>query len=158
MLWGEHERLSGSHDLNVEKLRSNIRSMLVIFFDCEDIDHQEFVPPSQTENQHYYFGVLKLLREQARRKRPERWRNQNWLLYHDSAPAHTALSVQRIFAAKNMAVVPHPPYSPDLAPCDFFLFPRMKSKLKGRRFQDATEIQEQSLTVQHAISKSQFQR
>jgi hypothetical protein len=43
------------------------------------------------------------------------------------------LSVQRFLAAKDMAVVPHPPYSPDLAPCDFFLLPRMKSKPKGRR-------------------------
>jgi hypothetical protein len=66
--------------------------------------------------------------------------------------------VQRFLAAKNMAVVPHPPYSSDLAPWDFFLFPRMKSKLKGRRFQNVTEIQEQSLTVLHAIPKSQFQR
>jgi superfamily II DNA/RNA helicase len=53
--------------------------------------------------------------------------------------------VQQFLAAKNMAVVPHPPYSPDLAPCDFFLFPRMKSKLKVRHFQEVTEIQEQSL-------------
>jgi hypothetical protein len=65
--------------------------------------------------------------------------------------------VQRFLAAKNMAVVPHPPYSPDLAPWDFFLFPRMKSKLKGCRFQDVTEIQEQSLTVLHWIPKSQLQ-
>jgi hypothetical protein len=73
-----------------------------------------------------------------------------------SAP--TALSVQRFLAAKNMAVVPHPPYSPDFAPCDFFLCPRMKSKLKGCRFRDVTEIREQSLTVLHAIPKSQFQQ
>jgi hypothetical protein len=72
--------------------------------------------------------------------------------------AHTALSVQRFLAAKNSAVAPHPPCSPDLAPCDFFLFPRMNWKLEGRRFQDVTEIQEQSLTVLHAIPKSQFQR
>jgi hypothetical protein len=75
-----------------------------------------------------------------------------------TAPAHTALSAQRFLVAKNMAVVPHPPYSPNLAPCDFFLFPRMKSKLKGRRFQDVTEIQKQSLTVLYAIPESQFQR
>jgi transposase len=40
-----------------------------------------------------------------------------------------------------MAVIPHPPYSPDLAPCDFFLFPKMKLKLKGRRFETIEEIQ-----------------
>jgi hypothetical protein len=109
-------------------------------------------------NQHYYLEVLKRLREQVPRKRPERWRNQDWLLQHDNAPALTALSMQRFLAPKNMAVVPHPPYSPDLAPCDFFLFSRMKSKLKGRHFQDVTEIQEQSLTVLHSIPKSHFQQ
>jgi len=39
-----------------------------------------------------------------------------------------------------MAVIPLPPYSPDLAPCDFFLFPKMKLKLKGRRFDTTEEI------------------
>jgi hypothetical protein len=122
------------------KRGSNIKSMLVIFFDCEGTVNQDFVPPGQPVNRHNYLEVLNRLRRQIRRKHPERWRNQDWLLHHDSAPAHTALSVQRILAPKNMAVVPHPSYSPDLAPWDFFLFPRMKSKLKGRRFQDVTEI------------------
>jgi hypothetical protein len=141
------------------KRRWNINNiMLVTFSDCEGTVHQEFVPRGQTVNQHYCLDVLKRSREQVHRKRPERWRNQDWLLHHDSAPAHTALSVQRFLAAKNMAVVPHPPYSPYLAPCDFFLFPRMKSKLKVRRFQDVTEIQEQSLTILHAILRDQFQR
>jgi hypothetical protein len=63
---------------------------------------------------------------------------------------------QQFLATKNMVVVPYPPYSPHLAPCDFFLFPRMTSKLKGCHFQDVTEIQEQSLTALHAIPKCQF--
>jgi transposase len=79
------------------------------------------------------------------------------LLHIDNAPAHIDLSVQRFLAAKNMAVVSHPTYSPDLAPYDL-LFPRMKSKLKGSRIQNVIEIQEQSLTFLHAIPKSQFQR
>jgi transposase len=46
-----------------------------------------------------------------------------------------------------MAVIPHPPYSPDLAPCEFFLFPKMKLKLKGRRFDTTEEIQAKSQKV-----------
>jgi hypothetical protein len=64
--------------------------------------------------------------------------------------------VQRFLAAKNMAVVPHSFCSPDLAPCSFFLFPRMKSKPKGHRVQDVIEIQEQLHTVLHAIPKVSF--
>jgi hypothetical protein len=46
-----------------------------------------------------------------------------------------------------MAVIPQPPYSPDLAPCDIFLFPKMKLKLKGRRFDTIEEIQSESPRV-----------
>jgi hypothetical protein len=46
-----------------------------------------------------------------------------------------------------MAVNPCPTYSPDLAPCDFFLFPNMKLKLKGRRFDTIEEIQAESQTA-----------
>ncbi len=38
-------------------------------------------------------------------------------------------------------MLPHPPYSPDLAPCDFFLFPHLKSLLRGRRFRNVNELQ-----------------
>jgi hypothetical protein len=39
-----------------------------------------------------------------------------------------------------MAVIPHPPHSPNLAPCDLFLFPKIKLKLKGSRFDTTEEI------------------
>ena len=51
------------------------------------------------------------------------WSSSDWFLHHDNAPAHTALRVQQLLAKKNnMWVIHHPPYSPGLAPCDFFLF------------------------------------
>jgi hypothetical protein len=46
-----------------------------------------------------------------------------------------------------MAVIPHPPYSTDLAPCDFFLFPNMKLKSKEGQFNTTEEIQTESPTV-----------
>jgi hypothetical protein len=53
-------------------------------------------------------------------------------------------------AKHSIPVVPHPPYSPDLAPCDFFLFPRLKSSLKGKRFQDVAEIQLNTAVASHS--------
>ncbi|PNF42653.1 hypothetical protein B7P43_G01278 [Cryptotermes secundus] len=62
------------------------------------------------------------------------------------------------FLAKNkMAVVPHPPYSPDLAPCDLFLFHKMKIKSKGRRFDTVEEIQEETQTMLNTLTKKDFQ-
>ncbi|PNF25826.1 hypothetical protein B7P43_G11746 [Cryptotermes secundus] len=68
-----------------------------------------------------------------------------------------AYIVQEFLAKNKMAVVPHPPYSPDLAPCDFFLFPKMKIKLKGRRFDTVEEIQVETQTVLNTLTKKDFQ-
>jgi histone-lysine N-methyltransferase SETMAR len=84
---------------------------------------------------------LRRLRENVRRRRPELGREQTWLLHHDTAPSHTSVLTQQFLAKYEMAVIPHPPYSPHLAPCGFFLFPKMKLKLKGRRFDTIEEIQ-----------------
>jgi hypothetical protein len=56
-----------------------------------------------------------------------------------------------------MAAIPHPPYSPNLAPCDFFLFPKMKLKLKGRRFDTTEEIQVESQRVLDTVAEKDFQ-
>jgi transposase len=64
----------------------------------------------------------------------------------------------REFLTKHEAtVVPQTPYSPDLAPADFILFPKFKSSLKGRRFQAVEEIEENSLQDLHAIPQNMFQ-
>jgi hypothetical protein len=47
-----------------------------------------------------------------------------------------------VFDPKNVTTVHHTPYSPDLSPPDYFLFPKLKMKLKGLHFADAAEIQE----------------
>jgi len=61
-------------------------------------------------------------------------------------------------AKNNMTVIPHPPYSPDLAPCDFFLFPRMKGQMKGKCFADVSEVKKKTLEVLKNISTEEFQK
>ena len=77
---------------------------------------------------------------QLRRIRHNLWENHSWLLHHDNAPAHTALSVRQFLASKQVTCLEHPPCLPDLAPCDFWLFPRMKAVLKGTHFASVEEI------------------
>jgi hypothetical protein len=67
-----------------------------------------------------------------------------WLLHHDNAPSHNSVFTQQFLAKHEMAVIPHPTYSSDLLPCDFFLFPKMKLMLKRRRFDTNEEIQAES--------------
>jgi len=62
-----------------------------------------------------------------------------------------ALFIREFLTKHEATIVPQPPYSPDLAPADFFLFPKLKSTLKGHRFQTVEEIEENSIRDLRAI-------
>ena len=101
--------------------------------------------------------VLKGLREKVRRKRPELFANSSWILHHDNAPAHPALSVRKVLATKQITVLEHPAYSPGLVPNNFFLFPKLKEILKGRHFDDTYYIRNNISAALKAIPQNQFQ-
>ena len=92
-----------------------------------------------------------------RRKRSEAWTNNTWMLRHENAPAGASLLIREFLKKHEMTVVPQPPYSPDLAPADLFLFPKLKSSLKGHRFQTVEEIEENSIRDLRAIPPNTFQ-
>ena len=129
--------------------------MLICFFGSQGIVHTEFVPQGQTVNQFYYREIL-----ERQRKRVVRVRQSianNWMLHHDNAPCHMAISVIEFLAKKAIPVVPQPLYSPDLSLCDFFLFPKLKFYLKGQHF-GTVENNEKAVTDQlKAIPVSYFQ-
>ena len=114
--------------------------MLIVFFDVHGIVHLEFLPQGQTINENVYKDILQRLMRSVREERRELWETKSWLLHHDSVPAHNALSIQQFLVENNIALLEQPPYSPDLAPCDFFLFPKLKGVIKGTRFQDLKAI------------------
>jgi len=61
-------------------------------------------------------------------------------------------------ASKKATVIPHPPYSPDLTTCNFFLLPKMKLKLKGRRFESSEKIQTKSQGMMKTLIHIYFQQ
>jgi transposase len=121
--------------------------MLIVFFDIRGMLHLEFAPKGQTVNAEFYCNVLRHLREDIQRKQPELWRMGNWTHHDDNAPSHRALVTREFLTHNSIITLLHPPYSPDLAPCDFFFFPKMKLQLKGRRFDRLEEIQQESQNV-----------
>ena len=74
------------------QVKSNIKNMLIAFFDIDGLVHNEFVPIGQTVNKEFYKTVLQSLRDAVRRHRPEKWRSGNWILHHDNAPVHRAVT------------------------------------------------------------------
>jgi hypothetical protein len=78
------------------------------------------------------------------------------MLLHNNAPPHHVFRVHQFLAQHGVPVLDHPPYSPDLAPVDFFLFPRLKSIVKGARFADVAAIQECVTAILRLIPKEAF--
>ena len=108
----------------------------------------------QTVNQAFYKGVLERLRKRVQRVCTDI--TDDWVLHHDNAPAHTALSSREFLAKKNISVLPHPPYSPDPVPCDFYLFCKLKLKLKGLQFGMMENIQKVVTNELHTLTENDF--
>ncbi len=94
-------------------------------------------------NAENYVELLKRLKERIRKKcplllecqnpqDPQSWRHV--YIHHDNASPHTANISLALMGESDLLMLPHPPYSPDLAPCDFFLFLYLKKQLRGQRF------------------------
>ena len=79
---------------------------------------------------------------------------QDWKV--DSAPAHSAIHVHQFLAQEMVAVLDHSPYSPDLTPADFFLFPRLKATIKVARFVDVNAIKDHVTAVMRSIPQEVF--
>jgi hypothetical protein len=78
-----------------------VKSMLIIFFDIKGILHKEFVLVGQIDSSAYYCAVLRRLRKNLRRLRPELWQQKNWLLNHDNAPFHTSFFTRELLTKSN---------------------------------------------------------
>ena len=100
--------------------------MSIIFCDTKGIVLNHIVPDKTIVNGDYYSGVP---REQLRRaiqdKHPELYRS-GFILHQDSAPVHVSRVVKQTMSDLDIEPLQHPPYSQDLAICDFFLFPTVK--------------------------------
>ena len=75
------------------------------------------------------------------RVRPEYLAGKQLFLLHDNAPPHKTKKVNESLMKKRISIINHPRYSPDLSPCDYFLFPKLKTKMKGAFYDDIPVIQ-----------------
>ncbi len=92
--------------------------------------------------------ILARFKESVRKKRPILWRggfdgntDRSLLLHMDNASCHVSAKSLAMIGESGIDMLPHPPYSPDLAPCDFWAFPYAKAKLRGRRFASIEALQ-----------------
>ena len=101
------------------------KSVASIFGDQDGILLIDYLPKGQNINAEYYSSLLVQLKDILKGKR--HGKVAKWFLFlHDNAPAHRALATQKKLAYLGFQCLDHPPYSPDLAPSDYHLFPGLK--------------------------------
>jgi histone-lysine N-methyltransferase SETMAR len=83
----------------------------------------------------FYMEVLKRLIDTVRCKRRELWRDHSLLLHHNVL-TQSSLQALKFLAGKGISTMDYPPYYPDLAPADFWLFPEQNNVLNGKHFLD----------------------
>ena len=118
-----------------KRARQQIHSQILMipFFDTSGMIYMHWVPTGQTVNWEYYVEVLREFRKRFRRKRPALFKSGQWHFHQDNAPVYNSILVTDYLTKMGIKTVPHRPYSPDLAPSDFWLFPKLKEKLRGWR-------------------------
>lgn len=116
------------------------KTMLVFFFDHEGPLIIDFLPQEQTINSTYYCKRLDNLNKIYLDKR----KNQKHLgvhLIHDGASSHTSYETKERLQRLNINTLQHPPYSPDISPCDYAVFGPLKKRLRGHRFATLEALQ-----------------
>ena len=113
--------------------------MASVFWDSQGVIFIDYLQRGHTITGQYYSDLLKKLRVQIQEKRPQMM-SRGVLYHHDNAPGHTSAVAMATIHECGFELVPHPPYSPDLAPSDFHLFPNLKKALAGRRFASDNDV------------------
>ena len=119
--------------------------MACVFWDTQGVVLVDFVPPGHTVNADYYCTLLSdHPRPAVRRKRPGLLKT-GVILQHDNAPPHRARQTTETVEEMGWELLLHPPYSPDLHTSDFHLFGPLKESLKGVKFENYEDVQQQFL-------------
>lgn len=137
---------NGARPQIARRSKSVRRVMYVLFFNSQGMVAQIPVPQGHTVTGIFYAQqVLPAILHHYEEARP-RTGVRGIKLLHDNAPAHKSTTVQTYLQTNGLKTLPHPAYSPDLAPCDFWLNKIIKEHLRGRKFE-----------TRHALGSAIFQ-
>ena len=122
-----------------KRTTSSKKMLYAVFFNSSGPVVQVPCPPGHTVTGRFYKNsVLKNVKEFYNKKRPSKgWSGVH--LLHDNTSSHKC-EVVKYFLASEKVSFQHPPYSPDLSPCGFLLFPRLKKMLSGNKYTSRSSL------------------
>ena len=136
--------------------KSTHKLLMIPFFDSTGMIYMHWVPTGQTVNKEYYVEVLREFKKRFCRKRPALFKSGQLHFQQDNAPVLNSILVTDYLTKMGIKTVPHPPCSPDIAPFDFWLFPKLKEKLRGCRYETIEEMKEAVMKVIDMLTQEDF--
>ena len=128
-----------------------------VFWDTHGILFIDYLEKGRTINSEYYMALLVRLKEEIAKKRPQ-MKKKKVLFHQDNAPCHKSLATMAKLHELHFELLPHPPYSPDLAPSDYYLFADLKRMLQGKRFGSNEEMIAETEAYFEAKDKSFYKK
>ena len=110
--------------------------MLSVWWEWKGEVFFELLPRNQTINSYVYCRQLNKLNAAVEEKRTELVNRKGIIFDHDNATPHTSLATRRKLLRLGWEVILHPPYSPELASSDYYLFWSLQNSLNGKTFND----------------------
>lgn len=135
--WVERGKPGGTmpkKDLHPKKI------LITVWWTARGIVHIDYLPRGQTITSNVYCHEIDSVHQKLIQRRASLVNRKGVLLLHDNARPHVALETQRKLHEVNWEALPHPPYSPDISPCDYFLFLSLSNFLANKRFGSEDEL------------------
>lgn len=129
--------------------------MASVFWDAHGIIFIDYLEKGKTINSDYYIAMLERLKTEIAEKRPH-LKKKKVLFHQDNAPCHKSMKTMAKLYELGFELLPHPPYSPDLAPSDYFLFADLKRMLAGKKFKTNNEVIAETEAYFEAKDKSYY--
>jgi histone-lysine N-methyltransferase SETMAR len=124
--------------------------MMIMAYDKNGVIATDRAPPGCTVTTAYYRKFLQdILRPKIRQKKSAMFAT-GVLILHDNASG----AVSEILEKYGWQVLSHPPYSPDMSPPDFDLFPKLKKPLRVKRFRNIEEVSNEVAQVIRRINNN----
>lgn len=130
----DHPLPDAKADLHPKKV------MLSIWWDLKGVIYFELLDNDTTITAEVYSYQLMQVQEALEEKRPALTNRKGVILLHDNARPHVAKMTQQKIKELGWEILPHPPYSPDIAPSDYHLFRSLQDHLAGKRYGNYSDI------------------
>ena len=149
LAWIEHHFLSGIKD---SRKAGSLWEMMRGVEGVRKSTHQSWFTKGLGYGYDYYVEVLREFSKRFCWKRPALFKSGQWLFHQDNAPVYNSILVTDYLTKMGIMTVHKPPYSPDLSPCDFWLFP----KLRVCRYETTEEMKVAVTKVIDTLTQEDF--